>query len=60
VVYGGQNLSSLFLLAYHLQHFAVRTSVALEVGVDGSGGCGSTVPGHRVVVLSSPGPVEDS
>jgi hypothetical protein len=40
--------------------FAVRTSVALEVGVDGSGGCGSTVPGHRVIVLSGPGPVEDS
>ena len=40
--------------------FAIRTFVALEVGVDGSGGCGSTVPGHRVVVLSGPGPVEDS
>jgi hypothetical protein len=25
--------------------------------VDGSGGCGSTVHGHRVVVLSGPGPV---
>jgi hypothetical protein len=40
--------------------FAVRTSVALEVGVDGSGGCGSTMPGHRVIVLSGLGPVEDN
>jgi hypothetical protein len=28
--------------------------------VDGSGGCGSTVPDHQVVVLSGPGAVEDN
>ena len=37
-----------------------RTSVGLEIGVDGSSGRGGTLLGKHIVALSGPGLAEDN